>query len=80
MPSCDKRLSPDTWKRSGSRKNVFPNPRSTHESSQTPDRGIHQFATPSATSEVPVLTSTGAPVAREEEKLECRHLQAGRQP
>ena len=55
MLSCDKRLPPDTWNRSGSQENVFANPRSTLESSQTPYRGIHQFATPSAPGEVPVL-------------------------
>ena len=37
MVSCDKRLPPDTWNRSGSQENVsfFANPRSTFESSQT---------------------------------------------
>ena len=69
MLSCDKRLPPDTWNRSGSQENVFANPRATLESSQTPHRGIHQFATPNATDEVPVLTSTGAPVARKEERI-----------
>ena len=42
----------------------------TLESSQTPYRGIHPFATPpSATGEVPVLISTKALVAREEERI-----------
>ena len=38
MLSCDKRLPPDTWNRSGSQENVFANPRSTLESSQTLSR------------------------------------------
>ena len=66
MLRCDKRLPLDTWNLSGLQENVFANPRSTLESSQTPHRGIHQFATPRATAEVPVLISTGALVAREE--------------
>ena len=53
--SCDKRSPPDTWNRSGSQENVFANPRSTLESSQTPCGGINQFATPSAASVVLVL-------------------------
>ena len=69
MLSCDKRLPPDTWNRSGSQENVFANPRSTLESSQISFRGIHPFATPSAAGEVPVHISTGAHVAREEERL-----------
>ena len=69
MLSCDKRLPPDTWNRSGSQENSFANPRPTLESSQIPCRGIHQFATPSAAGEVPVHTSTGALVAREEERI-----------
>ena len=67
--SCDKRLPPDTWNLSGLQENVVANPRSKLESSQTPYRGIHQCATPRATGEVPVLISTGAPVAREEERI-----------
>ena len=51
MPSCDRRLPLDTWHRSGSQENVFANPRSTFESSQTPCRGIHHFATSSAAGE-----------------------------
>ena len=39
MQSCHKRLPPDTWNRSGSKANVFANPLSTLESSQTPYRG-----------------------------------------
>ena len=69
MPSCDRRLPPDTWNQSGSQEAFFANPRSTLESSQTPGRGIHQFATPCATGEVPVLISTGAPGAREGERI-----------
>ena len=34
--SCDKRLPPDTWNPSGLQENVFANPRSTLETSQTP--------------------------------------------
>ena len=49
--------------------NVFANPLSTLEPSQTPCRGIDQFAAPSAAGEVPVLRSTGAPVARAEERV-----------
>ena len=52
MLSCDRRFPLDTWNRSGSQENVFANPRSTLESSQTPYRGIYQFATPSAAGEV----------------------------
>ena len=40
-----------------------------HLCHQTPNRGIHQFATPSGAGEVPVLVSTGALVAREEERI-----------
>ena len=84
MPSCDKRLPPDTWNRSWSQENAFANPHSTQESSQTPYRGIHQFATPSAAGEVPVLISTGHLLQERKNELEtqsqCRHLQAGRQP
>ena len=43
MLSCDKRLPPDTWNRSGSQEKVFATPRSTLESSKTLFRGIHQF-------------------------------------
>ena len=39
------------------------------ESSQTPYQGILHSTTPSATGEVPVLISTGALVAREEERI-----------
>ena len=53
VPSCDRRLPLDTWNRSGSQENVFANPRSTLQSSQTPHRGIYQFATPRATGEAP---------------------------
>ena len=69
MLSCDKRLPLDTWNLSGLQENVFANPRSTLESSQIPDRGIHQFATLSAIGEVPVLIRSGAPGAREEERI-----------
>ena len=69
MPSSDRRLPLDTWNRSGSQENVFANPRSTLQSSQTHHRGIHQFATPNSTGKVPVLISTGALVAREEERI-----------
>ena len=69
MLSCDKRLQPDTWNPSGSQENVIANPRSTLESSQIPYRRIHQFATPSATGEVPVHMSTGTPVARDEGRI-----------
>ena len=62
------------------RKNVFPNPRSTHES-QTPHRGIHHFATPSATGEVPVLISTGHLLQERKKNWNAdADLQAGRQP
>ena len=47
----------------------FAIPHSTLESSQTPYRGTHPFATPSATGEVPVFINTGALVAREEERI-----------
>ena len=48
------------------KENVRANPRSTLESSQILCRGIHQFATPSETGEVPVHIGTGALVARKE--------------
>ena len=67
MLSCHKRLPLDTWNRSGSQENVFANPRPTLESSQTPHRGIHQFATPTA-GEAPTFMSTKRLVAREEER------------
>ena len=51
MLGCDRRFPLDTWNRSGSQENVFAYPRSTLESAQTPYRGIHQFATPSAAGE-----------------------------
>ena len=54
MLSCDKRLPLDTWNLSGTQENVFANPHSTLESSQTPDRGILHSTTPIATGEVPV--------------------------
>ena len=80
MLSCDKRLPLDISNLSGLQENVFANPRSTLESSQTPYRGILHSTTPSAAGEVPVRT--GATVAREEEPIgstsQCRHLQAGR--
>ena len=69
MPSCDRRLPLDTWHRSGSQENVFANPRSTLESSQTPHRGIHHFATSSAAGEAPAFISTKRLVAREEERI-----------
>ena len=50
-------------------RNVFANPRSTCELSQTLCGRIYQFATPSAAGEVPVLISTGALVTREEEQI-----------
>ena len=68
MPSCDRRLPLDTWNRSGSQENVFANPRWTLESSQTPYRGIHQFATPSAAGEAPAIIGTKRLVTREEER------------
>ena len=67
--SCDKRLQPETWNPLGLQENVFANPRSTLESSQTRYRGIHQFLTPNATGEAPALISTGRPVAREEGRI-----------
>ena len=42
MLRCDKRLPLDPWNGSGSQENVFVNPRSTFESSQTPRQGILQ--------------------------------------
>ena len=69
MPSCDRRLPLDTWHRSGSQENVSANPRSTLESSQTPYRGIHQFATSSAADGAPAFISTKRLVAREEERI-----------
>ena len=69
MLTCDKRLPPVSWNLSGLQENLFANPRSTQESSQITVQGIDQFATPSATGEVPVHISTGAPVARDEEPM-----------
>ena len=69
MLSCDKRLPLVTWNPSGARENVFANPRSTLESSQIPYQGSHSFMTPNAAGEVPVHISTGALVAREEERI-----------
>ena len=69
MLSCDERLQPETWNPPGLQENVFVHPRSTLESLQIPHQGHHPFATPSATGEVPVLISTGAPVAREEGRI-----------
>ena len=68
MLSCDKRLPPGTWNRSGSQENVFANPRSTLESLQILYQGIHQFAIPSVAGEAPALISKGKPVAREDER------------
>ena len=48
MISCDKRLPLDTWDLSGPQENVFANPRSTFELSQTPFGGILHSKTPSA--------------------------------
>ena len=69
MLSCDKRLQPETWNLSGPQENVFVNPRSRFESSQTPCRGILHSTTPSAAGEAPALISTGRFVAREEERI-----------
>ena len=69
MQSCDKRLQPETWNPPGLQENVLANPRSTLESSQIPYRGIHPFVSPNAAGQVLVLISTGAPVAREEERI-----------
>ena len=69
MLSCDKRLQLDTWNRSGSQENVFATSRSTLESLQTPYRGIHPFMTHNAAGEAPALVSTGALVARGEERF-----------
>ena len=69
MLSRDKRLPLETWNPSGLQENVFANPRSTLESSQTHYQGIHPFTTPSAVGEVPTLISTGTPVARVEERI-----------
>ena len=69
MLSCDKRLRPETWNVSGSQENFFANPRSTLESLQIPYQGTHPFMAPNAAGEVPVHTSTGRPVAREEERI-----------
>ena len=62
MLSCDKRWPLDTWNLSGSQENVFVNPRSLFESSQTPYQGILHSATPSATGAVPVHVCTGTPI------------------
>ena len=51
------------------RKTFFANPRSTLESLQKPYRGIHPFMTPNAAGEAPAIISTGALVAREEERI-----------
>ena len=64
MLSCDKRLPVDTWNLSGSQENVFVNPRSMFESSQTPHQGILHSATPSAAGAVPLQVSTGRHVVR----------------
>ena len=71
MLSCDNRLPLDTWNLSGSQENVFGNPRSVFESSQTPCQGslsLHS-TTPSATGAIPVHVRTGTPVARGEERI-----------
>ena len=68
MPSCDRRLPLDTWNPSGQQENVFANPRSMFESSQTPCQGILHSTTPSATGAVPVHVCTGTLVARSEDR------------
>ena len=65
--SCDERLPLDTWNLSRSQENVFGNPRSMFESSQTPYHGILHSTTPSATGAVPVHVCAGTPVARGED-------------
>ena len=69
MLSRDKRLPLDTWTPSGLQENVFANPRSTLESSQTPYQRILHSTTPSATGAVPVQVSTRQLVARGEERI-----------
>ena len=68
MPSCDKRLRPETWNPSGLQENVFSNPRSTFKSTKTPCQGTHPFMTSSAAGEAPALISTGKLLAREDER------------
>ena len=69
MLSCDKRLPLDTWNLSGPQENVFGNPRSVFDSSQTPYQGILHSTAPRATGAVPVHGGTGARVARDEERF-----------
>ena len=69
MLSCDIRLQPQTWNPSGLQANVFANPCSTFESTQTPCQGTHPFMTSSAAGEAPALISTGRLVAREDERI-----------
>ena len=69
MLSCDKRLPPEAWNSHGLQENVFANPRSTFGSSHMLYQGIHPFMTPSAAGKAPALISTGALVAREEERM-----------
>ena len=52
----------ETW-------NVFGNPRSMFDSTQTPSQGILHSSKPSATGPIPVQVSTGRPVARGEERI-----------
>ena len=59
----------DTLNLSGTEANVFGNLRSMFDSSQTFYQGILHHTNPIATGAIPVLVSTGRPVARSEERL-----------
>ena len=69
MLSRDRSMPRDTWNLSGAQGNVFGNPRSMFDSSQTPYPGILHSTNPSVTGGIPVQISTGRPVARSEEQF-----------
>ena len=59
----------DTWKLSEKQGNVFTDPRSMFDSSQTPYQGILHSTTPSTTGAILVQVSTRRPAARGEERI-----------
>ena len=69
MLSRDRSMPLHAWNLSGTEENVFGNPRSVFDSSQTPYRGILHASNQSATGAIPVQVSTGTPVARGEERI-----------
>ena len=80
--SRDRSMPFDTWKLSETPGNVFVNPQSMFDSTQTPYQGILHSANPSAAGAIPVQVGDQSREVKNElgAQFQCRCLQEGRRP